>query len=702
MTIRHSSSRRGTTASPTTLLDSISRQVHLGAEVGRGGEGSVYQVLGDETLVAKIYHKRPMPADQVAKLQAMSARWNTALEAISAWPRSLLYDPSSRMPWGILMSRMAGARALHELYGTTHRRHYFPDVGWHHLLLAARNTAAAFQTLGNSGVIVGDVNQGNLLVDEKMCVRLIDCDSFQFTDGDRTFNCPVGTPHFTPPELQNVRLREVSRTQNHDRFGMAVLIFHLLFVGRHPFAGRYRGPTDMPIEKAIAERRFAFSRNTAETLMEPPPASLVLDEVSPAVADLFERAFRYTEGSGSERPSPVEWVEQLDAMIRQRKTCQFDSVHVYYGPVGDCPWCRIEDAGGPSFFVSAQGSAASADRLIALDGKINDLPVVEFAELPADRLALPHLPPPTPDRKRIKRSIADAAAILLPASWITCLAGAFYGSVLVAVGAALSLVLAAVLITNKQARARRKTRSDHQAVINDGTEKLLRRANKVRAQHRQREMAFRRAAEELQTQIAHYRAEENELKDVFIHYRELKKEEFLRGYSIRDNYRIIGGLNQSQVAILESYGIETANDLDRLRLYGIPSIDSEAVMELLQWRTQVDRQFVFNPEHGVTLADLATSKEAAIRRFKIVQARKILSTAKQVENLASNAKLDLDYAVSSYETATEKWKAAAQQMVDYQASRPRLERWINRSPRRILGLSIGIPLIAVLVHLAVR
>ncbi len=94
---------------PTTLLDSISRPVPIGAQIGRGGEGSVYEVQNDPTLVAKIYHKRPLPEEQVAKLQAMVSCWSSPLETIAAWPRTILYDPSSRKPCGILMIRMDDA-----------------------------------------------------------------------------------------------------------------------------------------------------------------------------------------------------------------------------------------------------------------------------------------------------------------------------------------------------------------------------------------------------------------------------------------------------------------------------------------------------------------------------------------------------------------------------------------------------------------
>ena len=229
------------------------------------------------------------------------------------------------------MSKITSAFQLHELYGSTNRRLHFPDAHWHHLVLAARNVAAAFYAFHAEGIVVGDVNQGNLLVDHSMCVRMIDCDSFQISGRDQTFFCPVGTQHFTPPELQSKNLRDVYRTKNHDTFGMAVLIFHLLFVGRHPFAGRYQGAGDMTIEKAIAERRFAFSRMRDETLIEPPPASLRLTDLSPKLAELFEQAFRSDAENGEARPTAQDFMVELESLIQQRKVCNYDRAHVYYG-----------------------------------------------------------------------------------------------------------------------------------------------------------------------------------------------------------------------------------------------------------------------------------------------------------------------------------------------------------------------------------
>jgi len=57
--------------------------------------------------------------------------------------------------------------------------------------------------------------------------------------------------------------RGLERSAGHDAFGLAVLLFHLLFMGRHPFAGRslagemtiqYAGRLREVLLKAFAER----------------------------------------------------------------------------------------------------------------------------------------------------------------------------------------------------------------------------------------------------------------------------------------------------------------------------------------------------------------------------------------------------------------------------------------------------------------
>ncbi|MCI0335257.1 MAG: hypothetical protein L0228_18770 [Planctomycetes bacterium] len=681
------------------MLDSISQPVPLGAEIGRGGEGSVYEVEGQPAYVAKVYHKRPLPEDQVAKLQTMISCWSNALETIATWPRTMLFDPTLRKPCGILINKMAGARQLHELYGTTNRRRHFPDAGWHHLALAARNTAAAFHALHSAGVVVGDVNQGNLLVDQQMCVRMIDCDSFQITNGATTYHCPVGTPHFTPPELQTQKLRDLIRTGNHDRFGLAILIFHLLFVGRHPFAGRYHGPGDLSIEKAIAGRRFAFSKHRAETLVDPPPASLLLNDLPPGIGDLFEAAFRGPEGTA--RPSPLEWINQLDALIKRRQVCKFDPAHVFSLDAAECPWCRIEDSGGPTFFVASGGTTiVSADRLAVLDEKIFMLKEVRFPFLLQRQLSLPSMPKLRRLKKRTKLTASDPIAALLIATWAACLLGVILGSAAtLATGAALSISLGIIFVQSKQARTQRQTVDDYEARLGRMQKALFRRAGAVHSQHQQRESAFERATDDFNGEIQNYRNADQNLQSVLVRHRESQRTDYLRGYMIRDYFRKIPGLTISHVAILESFGVESANDVERIRLYGIPSVGPEIVTELMQWRYEVDRGFTFKPEHGITLADAGAAKDIAVRRFKISLARKILTGAKQLEIQAEIGDAELTRALDQFRKEADQLTNVARQLRDFQSGRRRFERLINRSPAWIVGLSLGVPFVAGLLYL---
>jgi DNA-binding helix-hairpin-helix protein with protein kinase domain len=702
MTTKPSSLRPG--APTTTLFDAISNPIPLGQQIGRGGEGSVYEVENEPSLVAKVYHKTPLADDQVAKLQSLAAIWSNPLEVISAWPRSILFDPVKRKPCGLLMTKMESARSLHELYGTTNRRRHFPDVGWHHLVLAARNTAAAFQTMHASGIVVGDVNQGNLLVDKQMCVRMIDCDSFQITSGGRTFNCPVGTPHFTPPELQSQRLRDVVRTANHDRFGMAVLMFHLLFVGRHPFAGRFRGQGDLSIEKAIAERRFAFSKNRAATLVDPPPASLLLEDLPPGLGDLFEAAFRWGESSTQSRPSPLAWIEQLELLLKCRKVCDFDPMHVYWKELRKCPWCRIEDAGGPSFFGSSGGTTIiSTSRLAKFDEKIGRLKEAQFPALSASRVALPKLIP----LKRMKtpppRTALDYGAMALVAGCALSLAGAFvswpwYPAVLIA-GAAASLASGGYLIFGQKSRGVRKSVANYLAWLGKAQGGVWQRSQQIALQHQQREEAFRRSKDELNEDLRNYRAEGAQLRRAIVQQGDVQKNEYLRGFLIRDCYKQIPGLTTSHVTLLESFGVESAYDVEQLKLYGIPSIDAEMTMELLQWRAQVERGFVFDTEHSQTLAAMRVDEEAAARRFKVTLARKILMGADRLDVLVDTRKAELARVLAQYDDVAGQWTAVAKQLAEVQNGRRPLERLLNRGPVVTTTVAVGVPVLAYLLHL---
>ena len=346
-----------------TFRDLQGREAGLGRCLGQGGEGAVYSVPMWPRSVAKIYARRPDDHTR-RKLQAMVELGTEELTSFAAWPQGLLLDPRTGAAVGFLMPRVDAHREIHALYGPTARKAAFPDASWAFLVRVARNLAAAFDAVHRHGHVIGDVNQGNVVVSRKATVRLIDCDSFQVTHLGQTYPCRVGVPLFTPPELQGQRLDSVQRTHDHDRFGLAVLVFHLLFMGRHPFTGRHRDRA-VPVEAAIREGLFAFGQEARAQGWAPPPFSLVLEDVTRPVADLFERAFGRKAAGGGPRPSADEWARELDALEARLVLCGDDPRHVHARAKGSCPWCRIEEAGGPSFYFLAQGSAPDAFDLAA-------------------------------------------------------------------------------------------------------------------------------------------------------------------------------------------------------------------------------------------------------------------------------------------------------------------------------------------------
>jgi len=327
--------------------------------IGRGGEGSVYAVRGDPKVVAKLYDGG-LSSERRAKLEAMIKMNSQALADITAWPHDLVL--SRGKPIGFVMPKAERAEEAHILYSPKSRKQKFPEAGYRFVVHAATNIARAFAVVHEQGIVIGDVNERVAMISHDATVRLIDCDSFQVNDGRQQHLCEVGVPLFTPPELQGLStFRGTDRNQNHDLFGLAVLLFHMLFLGRHPYSGRFRKAGDMPIEEAIKQQRFAYSANTAQTLMDPPPHTPALTSSGRDPAALFERAFAPSRaGTVPTRPTASEWANVLNGVLANLVNCRDNGAHAYIKDHATCPWCAIEATTGREMFTYVEpGGQAS-------------------------------------------------------------------------------------------------------------------------------------------------------------------------------------------------------------------------------------------------------------------------------------------------------------------------------------------------------
>ena len=577
----------------------------MGDRLGVGGEGSVFSVPGGER-VAKIYH-HALPAAKLTKLLSMVSCGNAALRGMSAWPLGLLHLGRHGPVQGFLMPRLVDYQAVHTLYGPAQRKAMHPSLDWAFLVQVARNMAAAFDTIHANGHVIGDVNQGNVFVAANALVKLIDCDSFQISAANGPFLCDVGVPHFIPPELQRVgSLRGAERSAHHDNFGLAVLAFHLLLMGRHPFAGIYAGGGDMPIERAIRESRYAFGHDSASTRMSRPPGSVGPEILTPQLAELFEQALCMT----TERPPARRWVQALDELRDAIRTCGAEPMHRYYGKLPACPWCALEQHQGLVFFIGTV--AAALPRVASFDLQ------AAWDAIEAARNALPALPvvpaainvagAPVPAATRGRMLVSASLLLLIVATAL----------VLAAVAPRLLLLwaLLGVLFWRTEAAARGLA-----------AERARRRSALQVAQLRWHEVEQRwrsLSGEEQQgrklQELAAARREYQQSEANFTRERQRLHEEGrarqLQRFLARAYITTMPELTAAQLATLQTHGIATAADVDWMSVAKVRRHIGEHSMRLLRWRHEVEARFRFDAAHAIDPEALETLAARLAQRRK--------------------------------------------------------------------------------------
>lgn len=384
------------------LTDNVGRPIELGHLIGRGGEGSVHLVAGQPEMLAKIY-LTPPDAERVQKITAMARRHDVEFETVCAWPRSVLYKNGT--PLGLLMTRFDARQELHVLLGPKSRKQRFPDASFAFLVHVALNVARAIAWLHERRIFVGDLNDRGILVAPNGTVRLIDCDSFQLIEGTRVYGCDVGVPEYTAPELQGRSLRGIVRTANHDLFALAVLIFRILFMGRHPFAGRFRGG-NKEIHEAIAECRYVYAKDPSHD-MSPPPNMLAIETGAGAlVPALFEAAFsrKASQSLGKERPSAQEWISALERLRQDLIDCPFNGAHQHVRGLASCPWCDLELVSNVDLFnlITTLDDNDPVPDVDAIWRALGALAVPHAAKLP-DPSTIRVTPAPLPEPERLLR-----------------------------------------------------------------------------------------------------------------------------------------------------------------------------------------------------------------------------------------------------------------------------------------------------------
>lgn len=595
------------------VYNSHGSAVPLGAQLGRGGEGSVFELPSHPELVAKLYHQN-VPVEKAAKLCTMVQLRTERLLKLSAWPVDLLLDRPGGALKGFTMPRVGG-HDIQILYGPKSRIANFESASWAFLLHTAANLARAVHAVHEHGHVIGDINHGSFRIGKDAMVKLVDCDSIQLAAQDKLYLCEVGIPTHTPAELQGKPFRGVVRTPNHDAFGLAVLVFQILFMGRHPFSGGFLGHGDMPLEKAIREFRFAYGPQASTCQMRQPPATLDLLAASQGVATLFERAFSAQGAQPDGRPLPREWIGALDALTRQLKQCTISPTHQYLRTLPKCPWCEIETLSGIVLFrvqaVKGQTAAATfhLDTIwkqvaaVPTPGPLPPLPVSQVAPSPLARKRRTH------ETISLGVMFGIGLAILIP----MIIAGGITGAICTLLALAIVGQGIYATITEPARKVVRQALEEKKKDWKSVNDRWERDAGDARFQAKLQELAGYRAEHQALPDLRQTRLQQLEAQ---------RAERQLRKYL--DRYPIdgagINGIGPGRTAMLRSYGIETAADVSSHAVLQAPGFGLTFATRLVHWRQRLERGFRFNPALGVNPADIAAlDAKIAAARTKLEQ-----------------------------------------------------------------------------------
>jgi DNA-binding helix-hairpin-helix protein with protein kinase domain len=578
--------------------------------LGKGGEGAVYEVAHRPDTVAKIYLQE-ISDERAAKLTAMQSLVTPTLNALTAWPAELLHQQDGRVA-GFLMPNMRGTKDIHALYSPKTRLAEFPQADWRMLVRAALNTARAFAALHEAGCLVGDVNHGGVRVAADATVKLIDCDSFQVSANGRTFLCEVGVDNFTPPELQGKPFKTTPRTANHDNFGLAILIFQLLMMGRHPFAGRYSGSEDMPISKAISQFRYAYSNDRASSGMQPPPNTAPVSAASGTVTALWEQAFGRIGATHAGRPTAKQWISALSVIEHSFVKCSANSAHHYLSGTGKCPWCDIERI-GITLFLPPIGSALPDTG----SGFAIDVIWAQIAAVPSPGQA-PALPTPFAAPSIAAQTIIKTLNSSRRSGWVIGIAlfilATFISPKVWYLWAACGLTLGRWIAGRDDSEAVNALRDRHakaKSAYDALTARWHRETTGVEFEHK---LDVLRRLKSDWSQLPALR--QRRYESLMQNRQKLALQRFLDGFDI--TRATVAGVGPAKKLMLESYGIETAADITLDAVQQVPGFGPALAQRLVNWRQELETRFRFDPRTGIdprSVMDL--DRDIAHRRQEI-------------------------------------------------------------------------------------
>lgn len=332
-------------SAPRQVTDMNGVRYLLLRQLGRGGQGAVYEVDGGR-LAVKIIFDSSAPRREHLRNQLTQVKRLSLANLEIARPIEMLREPVL----GYVMEMLTGMQPLKAL-GTIPRDQNTPST-WYlaggglrrRLRLLARS-ADVLAALHGKGLVYSDPSPHNIFISESREateVRFIDADNLHYAS---VAGVPaVYTPGYGAPELVRCASGVSSLTDAH-AFG--VLAFQTLSLV-HPLIG------DSVHDGSPEREEQAFSgqlpwidhpTDDANRASFGVPRAWVL---SRRLHDLASRTFDTGLRNPLQRPGVSEWAECLHGAADATLSCPSCDA-TYYFTADVCPWC---DAARPAFVTA--------------------------------------------------------------------------------------------------------------------------------------------------------------------------------------------------------------------------------------------------------------------------------------------------------------------------------------------------------------
>ncbi|MFS0576649.1 lipopolysaccharide kinase InaA family protein [Sporosarcina sp. 179-K 3D1 HS] len=239
--------------------------IALGHRMDGGGEADIFELSHGK--LAKIYKTVPDIQTHLPncfKFQQDIRRRNERLDVLLGDPRFEVNDRYIILPQykltdangqlvGIVMDRAEGTVLMDII-----TKNIYPFEGFKRsdLLTIAKKIIIKMKKLHTHGIIMGDVNLENILVDAKspedIQIYIIDLDSCQIEGFPSMFE----TPEFTDPLWLQERETKgfIPRTIENECFTIAILLFNIIFNNVHP----YQHPTGRNLQDNTRKRLYPY------------------------------------------------------------------------------------------------------------------------------------------------------------------------------------------------------------------------------------------------------------------------------------------------------------------------------------------------------------------------------------------------------------------------------------------------------------